>query len=116
MCGGEFHHDNAIFTPLTRQSELGPICTNKAFISAAGVDLKRGATCFNFAELDTKHRAMALLQRTILVADSSKFGRIQPAAIGALTQFDTLVTDYAPQGTYQDFALDNGIMLLYPGC
>ncbi len=42
LCGGEFHPDNAIFTPLTRQSELDPICTNKAFISAAGVDLKRG--------------------------------------------------------------------------
>ncbi|MGL9750376.1 MAG: hypothetical protein ACR5LC_01350 [Symbiopectobacterium sp.] len=58
----------------------------------------------------------ALSQRTILVADSSKFGRIQPAAIGALTQFDTLVTDCALLGTYQDFTLDNGIMLIYPGC
>lgn len=43
LCGGEFHPDNAIFTPLTRQSELDPICTNKAFISAAEVDLKRGS-------------------------------------------------------------------------
>lgn len=116
LCGGEFHPDNAIFTPLTRQSELDPICTNKAFISAAGVDLKRGATCFNFAELDIKHRAMSLTQRTILVADNSKFGRIQPATISALTQFDTLVTDSAPHGTYQDFALDNGIMLIYSRC
>ncbi|NLS43313.1 hypothetical protein EXD76_02805 [BEV proteobacterium] len=68
------------------------------------------------SQLDIKHRALALSQRTILVADSSKFGRIQPAAIVALTQFDTLVTDCAPQGIYQDFALDNGIMLIYPGC
>lgn len=114
LCGGEFHPDSAIFTPLTHQSELDHICPNKGFFSAAGIDLKLGATCFNIAELSLKHRALAQSQRAILVADSSKFDRVRPARIGALAQFDTLITDVKPDAAYRDYARDNGIMLLFP--
>lgn len=114
LCGGEFHPDSAIFTALTGQSELDHICPNKGFFSAAGIDITLGATCFNIEELRIKHRAMTQSQRTILVADSSKFGRVRSACIGALSQFDTLITDSAPDAAYSDYARDNGIMLLYP--
>lgn len=81
------------FSPLSQQSELDNICPNKAFISAAGVSIEYGATCFNFDEILLKHRAMAKSQYKILVADHSKFGKIKPASIGTLAQFDALVTD-----------------------
>ncbi|TKI04254.1 DNA-binding transcriptional repressor DeoR [Martelella alba] len=114
LCGGEFHPANCIFTPLTQYSVLDNICPDKAFISAAGVDLRHGATCFNFDELTMKHRALALSQRAILVADGSKFDNIKPACIGALTLFDTLITDRSPQQKFHDYCQQNTITLLYP--
>lgn len=114
LCGGEFHPASAIFTPLTRHSELDHICPHKAFFSAAGISLSAGATCFNLAELPVKHRALAQSQRAVLVADNTKFGQVRPACIGALAQFDTLVTNAAPDLPYRDFARDNGIVLRYP--
>ncbi|WP_409308956.1 DNA-binding transcriptional repressor DeoR [Pectobacterium sp. B1J-3] len=113
LCGGEFHPDNAIFTPLSQRSELDHICPNKAFISAAGIDLKAGATCFNFAELSMKHRALALSQRAILVIDNSKFGKVKPACIGSLTLFDTLITNRTPPTEYTRYFNHNGILLAH---
>ncbi|MEC5318556.1 DNA-binding transcriptional repressor DeoR [Brenneria populi subsp. brevivirga] len=112
LCGGQFHPDNAIFAPLGQRSELDNICPNKAFISAAGIDLAAGATCFNFAELSMKHRALAMSQRAVLVADGSKFGQVKPACIGPLTLFDTLITDRRPAADYLRRFADSGIRLM----
>lgn len=113
LCGGEFHPANCIFTPLTQYSILDNICPDKAFISAAGIDIHHGATCFNFDELTMKHRALSLSQQAILVADSSKFDNIKPACIGALTLFDTLITDQAPSRKFHEYCEQNNIDLLY---
>ncbi|MBA0218035.1 DNA-binding transcriptional repressor DeoR [Pectobacterium brasiliense] len=115
LCGGEYHPDNAIFTPLNQRSELDNVCPNKAFISAAGIELTAGATCFNFAELGMKQRAMATAQRIILVADSSKFGQIKRACIGPVKLFDTVISDGAPSDVYLRYFSNNGIQLLHPG-
>ncbi|MCU1787580.1 DNA-binding transcriptional repressor DeoR [Pectobacterium polaris] len=115
LCGGEYHPDNAIFTPLNQRSELDNICPNKAFISAAGIELTAGATCFNFAELGMKQRAMATAQRIIIVADNSKFGQIKRACIGPMTLFDTVISDSAPSDSYLRYFSNNGIQLIHPG-
>ncbi|MCG8708970.1 DNA-binding transcriptional repressor DeoR [Brenneria sp. 4F2] len=112
LCGGQYHPDNAIFTPLSQGNELDHICPDKAFISAAGIDIAAGATCFNFAELSMKHRALSMSQQAILIADSSKFGKIKPACIGSLTLFDILITDRNPTADYLRYFSDNGIRLM----
>ncbi|MFS2222902.1 DNA-binding transcriptional repressor DeoR [Pantoea sp. B65] len=96
LSGGEFHPDNAIFTPLGQNHVLDELCPSLAFISAAGIDLNQGATCYNINELQMKHHALQRAQRKILLADSSKFGKVLPARIGELDLFDTLISDSAP--------------------
>ncbi|WP_147195041.1 DNA-binding transcriptional repressor DeoR [Pantoea sp. MBD-2R] len=91
--GGEYHADNAIFTPLGPGSVMDNLCPAKAFISAAGVDIEQGATCFNLNELPMKHQAMQRASTTFLVADSSKFGKVLPARIGELSLFSSLISD-----------------------
>ncbi|SUB37330.1 DeoR family transcriptional regulator [Pasteurella multocida] len=48
---------------IQRHSELDMICTNKAFISAAGVAIQQGVTCFNFDEAKAKQRVMEKTQQ-----------------------------------------------------
>ncbi|MBP2169661.1 DeoR family deoxyribose operon repressor [Erwinia toletana] len=96
LSGGEFHPDNAIFTPLGQNHVLDELCPSLAFISAAGIDVNQGATCYNVNELQMKHHALQRAQRKILLADSSKFGKVLPARIGELDLFDTLISDSAP--------------------
>ncbi|MCU5771905.1 DNA-binding transcriptional repressor DeoR [Erwiniaceae bacterium BAC15a-03b] len=96
LSGGEFHADNAIFTPLGQNHVLDDLCPSLAFISAAGIDVHQGATCYNINELQMKHHALQRAQHKILLADSSKFGKVLPARIGELDLFDTLISDSAP--------------------
>ncbi|MFK8260382.1 DNA-binding transcriptional repressor DeoR [Erwinia sp. AnSW2-5] len=107
LCGGEFHPDNAIFTPLGPQSVMDSLCPDKAFISAAGIDIRQGASCYNLSELPMKHLALQRARARLLVADSSKFGKVLPARIADLSAFDGLISDAAP-------AQDMGIEVIVP--
>ncbi|WP_092876767.1 DNA-binding transcriptional repressor DeoR [Izhakiella capsodis] len=98
LSGGEFSADNAIFMPLGPLSLLETLCPDKAFISAAGINVNQGVTCYNLNELPMKHRALQRAETSILVADSTKYNKVLPVRIGELSQFDMLISDLAPQG------------------
>lgn len=112
LCGGAFKSSNSIFTPLGRSSELDYIRPSKAFISAAGVSIEHGVTCYNFDELLMKHQAMERSAQSILVADSTKFDQVRPAAIAPLARFNVLVSDAEPPRAYLDFCSQSDIPLL----
>ncbi|KAB8306118.1 DNA-binding transcriptional repressor DeoR [Erwinia endophytica] len=114
LSGGEFHADNAIFTPLGQGSVMDSLCPDKAFISAAGVDAVQGATCYNLNELPMKHQALQRARQKILVADSSKFGKVLPARIGELSMFDTLISDSAAPKKLAQHLAQLGIEHLHP--
>ena len=114
LCGGEFKGDNYIFTSIGPRNELDDLRPNKAFISAAGIDLKFGVTCFYLEELPMKQRALASSQQRILIADHSKFGQTRAAYIGALSQFDTLITDQTPDTVFTEYFQANRITLISP--
>jgi DeoR family deoxyribose operon repressor len=111
LCGGEFKPNNCIFTAVGQHNELDRICPDIAFISAAGVTLQQGATCFNFDELEMKHKAMRMAQQKILVVDHSKFGQIKPACIGPLTQFDRIISDRPPEPEFTAFFSEQAIAI-----
>ncbi len=96
LCGGEFHADNAIFTPLGQLSVMDSLCPEKAFISAAGIDVQQGASCYNLNELPMKLLALQRARQKLLVADSSKYGKVLPARIADLSAFNGLISDAAP--------------------
>ncbi|AEX52849.1 DNA-binding transcriptional repressor DeoR [Rahnella aquatilis] len=112
LCGGAFKSSNSIFTPIGRSSELDFIRPAKAFISAAGVSIEHGVTCFNFDELLMKHQAIARSAQSILVVDSSKFDQIRPAAIAPLARFNVVVSNAEPPQAYLDFCEQSDIPLL----
>jgi len=112
LCGGAFKSSNSIFTPLGRSTELDSIRPGKAFISAAGISIDQGVTCFNFDELLMKHQAIERSVQSILVADSSKFDQVRPAAIAPLARFNTLVSDATPPQAYLDFCEQADITLI----
>ncbi|PTA93280.1 DNA-binding transcriptional repressor DeoR [Kosakonia sp. H7A] len=113
LCGGEFHASNAIFKPLNFNETLKNLCPDIAFYSAAGVHVQQGATCFNLEELPVKHWAMESAQYHVLVVDHSKFGKVRPACMGALNQFDVIASDCCPDDSLVQFAKQQQITLMY---
>ena len=113
LCGGEFHASNAIFKPLNLHDTLNNLCPDIAFYSAAGVHARQGATCFNLDELPVKHWAMSMAQQHVLVVDHSKFGKVRPARMGDLGQFNVIVTNCRPDDETVALAKAQQIKLMY---
>lgn len=113
LSGGEFHASNAIFKPLNFNETLNNLCPDIAFYSAAGIHATHGATCFNLEELPVKHWAMNRAQYHVLVVDHSKFGKVRPACMGALAQFDAIASDRRPDDELCALAKTEAIKLLY---
>jgi DeoR family deoxyribose operon repressor len=93
FAGGTFHPNTLMFESPEGIALIERNRAAKAFISAAGISLKLGVTCLNGYERDTKVAAIRSSLSRVLVADSSKFGTIQPAYFGEIDDFDTVVTD-----------------------
>ncbi|MGQ0287357.1 DNA-binding transcriptional repressor DeoR [Pasteurellaceae bacterium 22721_9_1] len=102
LCGGNYSRHNSFLTPIQLNNELDAICTDKAFISAAGVDLQQGVTCFNFEEAKTKHKAMAKTKQAILIFDHSKLHKVQKAYVANVNQFDLLISEQALPDAFGD--------------
>ncbi len=93
MMGGVFHPASASFSGTIGMDTLRSLGINIAFLSAAGVDFDRGATCMHFHEAEIKRQVIAQARKRVLVFDSSKIGKLKPAFFGDIASFDVLVTE-----------------------
>ena len=93
MLGGFYHAASASFSGSQDLGILGSIGINVAFLSAAGVDAKRGATCEHFHEAQVKQKVMSLARENYLVADSSKIGKLKRAFFAPMSAFKAVITE-----------------------
>jgi len=66
---------------------------DKLFLGAGGVDFQAGLTEFNLEDALVKQAMLKSAKEVILVADSSKFGKLAFAAVAPLRLVNRLVTD-----------------------
>jgi DeoR family deoxyribose operon repressor len=94
MLGGLYHPASASFSGAHNLDALTNFGINVAFISAAGVDAERGATCAHFHEADIKQKVISLARENYLVVDSSKIGKLQRAHFAPLRAFKAMITEH----------------------
>ena len=63
------------------------------FMGAEGIHPDSGMTNINVVEIPTKHAMLAVADKTVFVADSSKFGRRAFATVCRLAEASVLITD-----------------------
>jgi DeoR family transcriptional regulator of aga operon len=66
---------------------------DKVFISVTGLDPERGATSLEPDEALVYRKMVKQSKELIVVADSSKLGKVGPAFICRTTEIHTLITD-----------------------
>lgn len=93
LLGGLYHSSSQSFGSDDMRRTIERLGINKAFVSAAGVHVERGVSCFHFHEVAPKQAAIGSAAQRILVFDASKLDVIRPAYFARLEEFDTLVTD-----------------------
>ncbi len=93
LIGGVYQPATASFAELKADSMFEELAITTAFLSAAGLDPKLGATCVDFHEAHQKRAAIAKSSRQILVVDKSKLGQVHPARFGKLSEFDLVISE-----------------------
>jgi len=93
MLGGLYYASSASFSGDSGLDTLGQLGINTAFISAAGLDLARGASCAHFHEAPVKRKVIELAERSLLVADSSKIGKVKPVVFAPIAAFQAIITE-----------------------
>ena len=85
---------------------------DKAVIGTAGVDLKYGLSGFSQESTDMCSALIGRSKEVILVADSSKFGKVNHIAFATLDQIDVIVTDSNLDQSYRTALEEKGIRLI----
>lgn len=66
---------------------------DKLFLGVDGVDLQKGLTAYNYEEAKLNRLMIHSASETILIADSSKFGKKTMAFIGRINEVHQIITD-----------------------
>jgi DeoR family transcriptional regulator, fructose operon transcriptional repressor len=90
--GGFLHHKTGVTLGNYANEMLRSLNVQKAFLSVAGVN-DRGFYNSNGLLVETERTMMQCADRTIIVADSSKFGRSSLAMLCDWSRVHTLVSD-----------------------
>jgi DeoR family deoxyribose operon repressor len=94
MLGGLYHPASASFSGRHDLDVLTSMGINVAFLSAAGLDTERGATCEHFHEAQVKQKVISLARESYLVADSSKIGKLKRAFFAPMAAFKAIITEH----------------------
>ncbi|MFQ5784487.1 MAG: DeoR/GlpR family DNA-binding transcription regulator [Alphaproteobacteria bacterium] len=109
MAGGELRADDG--------AALGPAATTfiqqfrvrLAFLSIAAIDAEEGLMDYHLSEAEFSRVVMDRAERTIIVADRSKFGSRALVRVAGFTAVDLLITDAAPPEPFAELLREAGV-------
>ena len=84
-----------------------------AFLVASAFSLDSGFTCGNSDECELKRAIAAKARRTIVMVDSSKFGKTMPYTFANLGDVDVLITDTLPSDDVVSMANGQGTAIVF---
>ncbi len=92
--------------------DLELINADLTFLSASAFSLEHGVTTSDAQDVYVKKAMIRQGQRVILLADSSKFGRVNPMNVGALGDIDLLISDENLSDTVTDAITALGVEVI----
>ncbi|MCM1348610.1 MAG: DeoR/GlpR family DNA-binding transcription regulator [Firmicutes bacterium] len=91
--GGSIRHSSLSVVGKFAESPLCEFSCSKLFIGVDGIDIDFGITTTDIREAELNRAMMRTAQKTIVLADSSKFRRRGFSKIANITEVDTIITD-----------------------
>lgn len=91
--GGMLRHYSLSVVGHYSERVLAGFAFSKLYLGVDGIDFEYGITTTDLREAELNQKMMAAAQKTIVLADSSKFGRRGFAKIGNLEDVDLIITD-----------------------
>ncbi len=114
LLGGALHHRTGVTLGNFANQMLQSINVQKAFLSVAGINA-RGFYNSNMLLVETERAMMQCADRTIIVADSSKFGRCSLARLCEWSDVHTLVADDELNEPWRTRVDESNVQLILAG-
>jgi DeoR/GlpR family transcriptional regulator of sugar metabolism len=112
VVGGELRRlSQTLVGPLTRLV-LDGLHLDKAFMGTIGFALKEGLTTTDPSEAFTKETVLGQARQVIVLADSSKAGKVSFARAGRWDGVHTLITDKHLDKTFAKELMNQGVKLI----
>ena len=111
--GGNLRAYSYALTGKSACEALAHYYVDTAFISCKALDKEKGLMESNEPESIIKQQMIQQAQRTVLLADSSKFDKAAFSRICGLDKLDTIVTDSEPDEEWREFIREHNINLMY---
>lgn len=93
VTGGQVRNGELSLTGGAAEDAFGATNCDLAFIGIAGICATPGLTEYNQDDARVKRAAIAAARRSVVLADSSKLGRVAFATVAPLSAIDAVVTD-----------------------
>jgi DeoR/GlpR family transcriptional regulator of sugar metabolism len=111
VIGGEIEDDTAVKT-LCSEPLSGVKYADKLFITADGISASHGLTFFNARQIQIMKEMMQVAREVILIADSSKFGKVCFNFLDSLDSVTRIITDDKIQKNSMKLISAQGIELI----
>lgn len=112
LLGGEYNSDNRETMGSMTISQLENFHAQHAVLATGAIDAVAGVMSFDAGEVAVTRAMLSRAENAIVLADSSKCGRIAPFVIGRLAQFDYLVCDEDPGQLLKDALAQHDVKVL----
>ncbi len=93
VLGGMLRKSSSSATGSYAERILDDFSCSKLFLGVDGIDLEFGLSTTNVMEAQLNRKMITVAQRTIVLADSSKFGKRGFGRICGIEEVDTVITD-----------------------
>lgn len=115
LIGGVVSPDGLATTSQMSNEILENLHLQTAFISGVGFTLQKGVTERTLEEAQLKQAMLASAQRTVVLLDSTKIGKVGFAPLASLDQISNLLTDSDVSGDFIEQVREVGVNLLVCG-
>ena len=112
LLGGEMYKNSLSVRGIYAEAGLRNVSCSKVFIGCDGIVISTGITCATIEEARLTNAMMSAASQTVILADSSKFGRRGFGKIGALEDFDIIITDDGIPKSLKDKIEDAGVQII----
>lgn len=102
MAGGELRADDGAALGPSAIRFIEQFRVRWAFLSVGAIDIADGFMDYDLEEAEFSRVVMQRAERTVFVADDSKFGRRGLVTVCPLAKVETLVTNAAPPAAFAD--------------
>jgi DeoR family glycerol-3-phosphate regulon repressor len=112
MAGGELRADDGAALGPSASAFIEQFRVKTAILSIGALDPEDGAMNFDLAEAAFSRVVISRAQRTILVADGSKFGRRAVVKVVPYGAINLLISDQAPPAPFDRQLAEAGVQVL----